>query len=332
MALIVTPGQLRTRGNLYGQLSSLTAAGLGVIQALETIRKNPPARHLKKSLGIAIESIERGSTFTDSIATMTGWTTQFDLALVEAGERSGRLDACLKVLGKYYDERAKLAQSFISEMSYPVFVFHFAALILPFSELFRTGDFVVYGAKVFAMLLPGYAIAAVVLWLMQEERSFASRRIIEMICRCVPVLGKGRQSLALARFTIALEGLLNAGVLVIEALELAAKSSGSPALETEVLGWRSHLERGVVPSDLISDSKEFPDTYASLYKSGEMSGKLHENLPRLFEYYESDASAKFSALARWLPRMFYLGVMLIVAYKVVTFYQEYFNNMNQFLQ
>jgi type II secretory pathway component PulF len=63
--------------------------------------------------------------------------------------------------------------------------------------------------------------------------------LVERTLRWVPILGKARQDLALARLAAALEALLNAGVPIIGAWELAATASGSPALRRTVLTWRA---------------------------------------------------------------------------------------------
>ena len=60
------------------------------------------------------------------------------------------------------------------------------------------------------------------------RRKWRSR--VENVLRRIPILGTARQDLALARLATALESLLNAGVPIVTAWELAATASGSPAL------------------------------------------------------------------------------------------------------
>ncbi len=66
---------------------------------------------------------------------MGQWLPSFDLALIEAGEQSGRLDACFKLLALYYSERARMVKQAISDLLYPLFILHMAAFIFPFIEL-----------------------------------------------------------------------------------------------------------------------------------------------------------------------------------------------------
>ena len=57
-----------------------------------------------------------GYTFAEALQRTGTWMPEFDVSLLEAGEKSGRLDACLKLLANYYQERSRLARSVINEM------------------------------------------------------------------------------------------------------------------------------------------------------------------------------------------------------------------------
>ena len=141
------------------------------------------------------------------------------------------------------------------------------------------------------------------------------------------VLFPTRRSLALARLAAALEGLISAGVSIVEGWELAANASGSPALRRVVLGWRPLVDAGRTPAEIMRESRVFPEIFASQYASGEISGKLDEVLQRLHRYYQDEGSRKLHAVAAWAPRLFYFAVVLMVAYRVVSFYSNYFKQI-----
>ena len=154
-AIVITPGQLTRRAELYHQLAQLTVAGLPILRSLEQIGRHPPSRSFRAPLRIAIQEITNGSTFTEALAQTGNWIPSFDIALLKAGERSGRLDACFRVLADYYTDRARMARQMISDLAYPVFLFHFAVFILPFADVF-TGkiSLLIYALKTFGVLIP----------------------------------------------------------------------------------------------------------------------------------------------------------------------------------
>src|SRR5476649_1393368 len=97
MAFIVTPRQFSQRAEFYHQLAQLTSAGIGVVQALEQIKRNPPARSFREPLQKILDGLAQGKTFSASLRHIH-WLPEFDIALIEAGEMSGRLDACFRLL------------------------------------------------------------------------------------------------------------------------------------------------------------------------------------------------------------------------------------------
>ena len=92
MSLIVTPRQFTQRAELYHQLNQFTSAGIPIVRALEQIKRSPPAASFREPLQRLLDGMARGATLAESLRAFD-WLPAFDLALIEAGEQSGRLDA-----------------------------------------------------------------------------------------------------------------------------------------------------------------------------------------------------------------------------------------------
>src|SRR5207244_11361271 len=129
MPLTFTPGQFARRADFYHQLGQLTSAGLTIVHALEQLQRHPPARSYRAPIRHLLPVRASGCTLTESLRERGNWLPDFDIALLHAGEQSGRLDTCLRALADYYTERAQLARQMIGNLAYPVFLLHFAILI-----------------------------------------------------------------------------------------------------------------------------------------------------------------------------------------------------------
>jgi type II secretory pathway component PulF len=332
MPLFVTPRQLTQRAELYHQLGSLTAAGVGLITGLEMVRQTPPVRSLRKPLTRVVDRLNQGSTFSEAlVAAGPAWLPSFDAALIHAGEKSGRLDMCFRLLADYYNERATLARQVLADLAYPAFVLHFAVLIFPISWLTRLvwqGDLLGFVMAKGAVLIPFYAAILLLLFAGQARKGERWRAWIERVLRSVPLLGAARANLALARLSIALESLLNAGVSVVEAWPLAAAASGSPVLRRTVQAWSPNVLAGQTPAEAVRESGVFPDLFSNLYSTGEISGRLDDSLRRLHQHYQGEASRKLRLVAQWAPRLIYLIVLLAVAYQIISFWSGYFSQIN----
>ena len=321
MQLIVTPGQLNQRAEMYNTLGTLLSAGLTAPKALEQLHSNPPSRSLRAPIAQWQQYLREGVSVGDAVGQMGGWMPAFDVALVTAGDHSGRLDACFKLLAGYYEERAQMARKMISDLLYPVFLFHFVVLVFAFLDFLSSGHSLVrFSLILLGILVPIYAAAAFLIFAGQGRHGEKWRSVVENILRPIPLLGKARRCLALARLAAALEALLSAGVIITSAWELAVAASGSPALGRAVRGWKEKVESGATPAELIKASPEFPEMFASLYATGEISGQLDETLGRLHRHYQEEGSRKMRLIAEWSPKLIYYTVMLLIAWYIVSFY------------
>jgi type IV pilus assembly protein PilC len=322
--VITTPRQYDQRAELFHQLAQLTSAGVGVIPALEQIKRSPPARAYHEPLQHLLDELARGATVTESLHRL-GWLPAFDQALIAAGERSGRIDACFRLLAGYYNERARLLRQLLGDLMYPVFVFHLAVLLVTFLEFLWSGPWLLV---LLGGFVPVYAVTAFLIYASQDKRNEAWRAKVEAILRFIPVLGTARHYLALARLAAALEALISAGVNIFEAWELAAAASGSPALRRAVADWKPKLTAGQTPADALRACKLFPEMFTNFYASGEVSGKLDDSLRHLNQICNEEGSRKLHLVATWVPRFIYFMVAFLVAYIVIRFWVNYFNQIS----
>jgi len=334
--MITTPGQLNRRAELYHQLGSMVGAGVPLIKSLEMVRNSPAIGVSRSTVEGLIHSLQAGLTFTESMQRIQGWMPDFDIALLAVGEESGRLDGSFKLLSAHYAARASIIRDTIAGLITTLATLHVFLLIFPLSLLIALvqgimlGDwrrclpFLVEKVIVFGGLYTGTFL---LIYAMQGQRAEVWRSMVETITRVIPILGKARWYLALARLSGALEAATAAGVSIFKSWELAGAASGSPQLRREVDSWRMRLEGGVTPAELINQSHCFPEMFANLYHTAELDGRIDEALHRLQMYYQEEGFRALRLFTRMMNGTIYGFLVLVVAYTVVTFYIGYFKQM-----
>ena len=331
MSLVITPGQLTGRSELFHQLGQVTASGIGLIAALEILHRNPPRPSLRAPIARLLQQLQAGDTFGESLERSGAWLSSFDVALLQAGEKSGRLPDCFRVLANYYTQQAQLARQVMAFAAYPLIVFHVAVLIFPIgmlTDLILKGAIVAFVFQKLCVFGPVYGLALFLSYAMQSTHAEHWRAAVERVLARVPVLGKARRNLAIARLSIALGALLDAGVNIIEAWEMAAAASGSPALRRVVAKCKPHLLNGRTPSEMVSAHAEFPRSFASLYHSGEISGTLDDSLRRSRVMFEEDGGRQMRMFIFGLAGALVGCVMLYAAWSIISFYLGYFQQVN----
>jgi len=227
------------------------------------------------------------------------WLPAFDVALLQAGEQSGRLEACFRLLADYYTDRARLARQVIADLAYPAFLFHFAIFILPFAKFFTSGNWLTYLFQTIGVLIPIYAAIALIIYAAQSRHGEKWRGWMECIIHPIPILGTARRYPgALTAGRRHWKPLLSAGVTVIQAL---GAGSHRPAVHLLCAAWCWPGDRlwmaGQTPAEALNASGRFPELFANQYATGEISGKLDDNLRRLHTYYQEGRFAQH--FMRW---------------------------------
>lgn len=328
--MIATPRRMERQAEFYHQVGMMTEAGLSLVQSLQSLNRAKVFRSLALHISRLMDRLEQGATFSESAAGIRGWLPSFDLALLDSGERSGRLDVCFRLLSEFYRQRAEAAREVIRQLIYPALVIHVAVFALAIAnepQRILIGEIGAYLGSVGLALLPIYLAGFAVFYLAQGSHGFAVRSLLEKVFGLVPLLGEARQSLSLSRLCLALEALLSAGTPMSRAWALAANASGSPRIQKAVRPFESAIEGGRTPGELLTHLRGFPDMFVSLYQSGEVSGRLDENLERLRIHYQEEGFRKLRLFAVWLPRMIYFFVLAVAAYFIIWFWVGYYEGI-----
>jgi type II secretory pathway component PulF len=349
---MVTPGQLNRRAAFFEQLAAMISAGVPLTKAMEMAGRN-------RSIGVSTKVIQQltrhlheGHTFTDAMQLVSGqkqsgvevtlkpskeyWLPDFDIALLSAGEESGRLDTTFRLLARYYASRAKIIRDTIASLIITIITLHVFLIVLPlpYFVAFFWGlingqyaaciPYLVWIVVVFGGL---YGAVWFVAFMCQGNRGEGVRGIVELIFSIVPILRAAVKYLVVARLSMALGALLNSGVSMIRAWEMAVAACGSPSLRREILRWTPELETGTTPADMVGQIAYFPEMFVQLYQSGEISGKLDESLTRLHAYFEEEGFRKLQTFCRILNMVIYFSIALMVGVFVIHFWMHYYGDM-----
>ncbi len=325
--MLATPKNLERRSEFYHQIGTMTEAGLSLVQALQSLNRSRSLRGFGQPVVRLLDRLEGGDTFAEAAAKERGWLAPFDLALFQAGERSGRLDVCFKTLAEFYRQRAAATREVIRQLIYPALVVHVAILLAPFPDLFLKGDLGLYLSRVGIFLIPFYVIVGAFVYLAQGSHGKRVRGLLETVFGWIPLLGAARRSLALSRFCLALQALLNSGTDMGRAWTLSAEASGSTKLQGAVAPFEEAIAGGHSPGELLNEVRVFPDLFVGLYQSGESSGRLDENIQRLQTHYQEEGTRKLQLFASWLPRLIYLGIVFVIGYRIVSFWSGFYQGV-----
>ena len=128
---------------------------------------------------------------------------------------------------------------------------------------------------------------------------------------------------SLADLTFGLGLLLEAGVRIDRAWQVAGILTPSPDLRSAALTIGATAEHGGSPSAAVRAHRCFPATFASFYETGQSTGTLPESLLRLAAVFDDDALSRLKRASVVYPVLLLAIVVVWIAFRILTFFASY---------
>jgi len=301
-----------TRAYLYHNLANLLEAGVPLLRSLESCSAGLN-NQLARRFPILAETIHGGNSLAEAMRRLPKHFGRLDIIAVEVGETSGKLPQALHLLADWYFFSKRLRGIIISGLLLPFLLVHIAAILVPFPR-FILGQIhsTQYLSTVLLTLLPVYlVIFAVVAIHRFAPETGPLRRVLERGLSLIPVLRKGLRDLALSRYNRAFHMLLSAGVSGIQAAELAVEYTGNAVIAQRLRGAAESARQGNLFCEGFNP--RLPVEFIESWRIGEESGSLDITTQRLADNYAESAERLLKEFARWLPRIIYFLVMVMMA-------------------
>ncbi len=321
------------------QLSTMIDAGLPLIQGLEILssqQENPTFRKMLKEIKTEVES---GLTFADALKKFPKHFDKLFCNMVAAGEMGGILDDVLRRLATYMEKAEALKAKIKSAMNYPIIVLSisFAVIaiimifVIPvFSKMFE--DFgsalpmptqVVVNMsnflKSYFFALAG-GIAILIFAIKKFYKTEKGRWIMDKMALRAPVFGPLLKKVAVAKFTRTLGTLINSGVPIIEALNVAAGTAGNKIVEFAIKDVKTSISEGRSIAQPLMESGIFPGMVVQMISVGETTGALDAMLNKIADFYDEEVDTAVEGLTAMIePLMItflggFIGGIIVAMY------------------
>ena len=290
------------------QMEQMISAGVGLLEALQDFAETLDSGRLRDVVTNVAEKIEAGATFSEALTDFPDVFPQLFVNLIRAGEQSGELG---QVLG-HLTESLKWQDEMISRtkkaLAYPLFVSVVVLAVVTFMMIYVvpqiTGFIVSMGGELpwhtrllitvsqlmtdwWPWLFGGPAVAILV-WGMILKRNRQVRLWFDGIKLRVWVVGPVLQKIVMARFTHYFSLLFQAGLPVLECIDLCVGVVGNAFIARALEDARDRIVQGETVSEALADSGLFPRLVIRLLKVGERTGDLGNALSNVNYFYKRD--------------------------------------------
>ncbi|MHC5020717.1 MAG: type II secretion system F family protein [Planctomycetota bacterium] len=325
--------------NFTVQLATLIDAGLPIVRSLRVLEGQLKAGLLKTTVGAVAEDVEGGSPLSDAMGKHPKVFDRLYMNMVKAGEIGGVLDQILNRLAEFMDKSYHLRKKVIGAMIYPAAVITFAVsvvivlliFIVPrFEKLFREMRLelpqvtkVLIGVSRWLLdnsyWLPLVIIALFVIGIFLKRVPKIAMLIDGFKLR-VPLFGTIARKAVIARFSRTLGTLTQAGVGIIDALEICQGTSNNAVVAEAIEGIKDSVREGESIAGPMSQARVFDDVVVNMVDVGEETGELDRMLLKVGDTYDKDVEVAVDSMVSLLEPLLIIVVGGIVFFIVLALF------------
>lgn len=323
------------------QLSTMIAAGIPIIQALDMLQSKADNKRSKDIFRNIFENVQKGNSLSDSMTAQRGAFPELLTNMVKAGEIGGTLDQSLARMSNHYEKEAKLSSKIKSASIYPailavisvVVVLLLVTFVLPTitsmfdQSLMPASTKIILAISNFLLdnwiaLIVGLIMLIFMIRLLLRVKS-VKIEVDKMKLR-LPIFGKLNRTVYSARCARAFASLYSSGVQTLDMIETTGKVLNNTYLEDKFLAVVEGVSRGDLISQAIERTEEFDKMLSSMIFIGEESGSLGDILLSTADYFDNEADAALQRMVAMIEPIMIVILGIVIGFIVISIMQPIF--------
>lgn len=318
------------------QLAVFVKAGIPLTDALLTIGDETEDVALRRALGQIIDELRNGGLLSSAAETHPEVFPEYYVGILQAAELTGRLDESLDSLAGYLEREIDTRNKVVSALSYPLVVMvmafgtvlMLAGYVLPqFKPLFEElgadlplpTRMMLFVSRFFGdlwFITAGFfmTIIAIVLYLTKT----ASGKIMKdkMVLK-LPIISGIVDYAILERFCRILGAMVRAGVPLPDGLKTTTDSTSNSVYKERLEVARAQMLEGKGFSQPLIDTELFPGAAKQMFKVGEETGTLDDQLEVASIYFDRELESRIKKFTTMFEPIMIVFVGVIVGFVAI---------------
>ena len=330
------------------QFATMLRAGLPVLNTLEMLINQTASKGMKTIVESIKKDLESGNALSKCFEKHPKVFDTVVVNLIKAGEASGKLDTFLQKIVTNLEKKEKIKSQIKSAFFYPGVLFTVAigvtifmlmnvvptfvkmyegmgmgddlptptAVIMSMSEFLRSS-----GGLILFILI----VTSVVGFKYLISKNYNIRKSWHAFTLKMPIFGNLLKKSILAKVSMVLGNLNQAGVDLIESIDIA-KSVTTNTIVIEAL---ENIKKGVFSGDtltsLFNKEKVFPSTFSQLISVGEQTGSLDDMFGSVASYYEEEFDVAVGNLSSLIEPIMIVFMGITIGGLMLAMYAPIFN-------
>jgi type II secretory pathway component PulF len=319
--------------DLIRELATALEAGLPLMQALRTVRRQAASKQLQAILDYIIERVEAGVTLHQATKEYGPPFDDMTVGMLRAADASGRNAEIMHQLADLLERSVELRREVVGAVVYPLMIAGLIAIsviilivfvlprvmkpILAAQRELPTPTVILMETSAFVqnwwLVILGALVLAWFAWRNWVAKPDNRLRFDRFVLR-VPVAGRLVRDIAVARFTRTLGTLVSAGIPILAALKIVRDTLGNAALTSAIDQVSDKVTTGQSLADPLERSGHFPPLLVQIVNIGERSGRLEQMLLHAAGSFDRQVNNSLKLFTRILPTILLIVMALLASF------------------
>ena len=314
-----------------------------LVQSLDILRTRLTNPLFKSVLDDVYEKVRGGTALSDAFAGHGELFPSVYTASLMAGERAGNLDAVLRRYVSYSKTVDAVRSKTISAMIYPAILIGLAVVLVAiimvkvvptFSEFYLSfGSDLPLSTRVivavsdvirqqFLPIVIALGVGGAAFWSWVRQPGHGPK--FDSLLLKLPFVGTSFHKFATTQLARTLATLLGGGIPLVNALEIAARSTGNRHLGQELAIAATRVREGQSLSATMFERKTVPDVAIKMIEVGESTGALTEMLNSLADFYDDEIETDVARFVTVIEPAMLVFMGVVIAGIVLALYLPLF--------
>lgn len=313
------------------QFSSITRAGVTIIETLNMLADQTENVKMQKALHAARADVEKGESFATALSRHPKVFPELMVQMAKAGEASGSLDTAMERMAVQFEKSAKTQALVKKAMIYPVVVACVAVavvivmlvVVIPrymdmFGELGVDLPAITKAVIALSTFIQHFwfiiipIIIALVAVIKAYGRTDSGKHVFGGLQLKIPAIKNLVVKSACSQMARTLSTLLVAGVPLTEAVDIVADTMPNIWFKEALKDALAQIVIGVPLSQPLQTCGLFPPMVYHMIHIGEEAGSTEEMLNKLADYYEEEVEMAVQSLMAAMEPMIIIVLAGIV--------------------
>lgn len=319
------------------QLSTLLAAHVPLVDALQAMSEQIANEKLKVMMTEMRQKVVEGTKFSDALKHYPKTFNTMYINMVTAGENSGSLDVVLSRLADFIEKQQKIRSKITGAMIYPIIMgvvgVGLMVVLLTFMVPKMTSIFkdqkmeLPLPTQILIFVSDGFsnywyliliAIGIGLYFLMKWVKTPAGLEYKDGLILRAPVFGNLARMVAISRFSMTLSTLLASGVPMLAAMDIVRNVVGNVVIKKIVEDTRDSIKEGESIAEPLKRSGQFPPLVTHMISIGEKTGSLEKMLERVSETYDSQVDNAVATMLSLLEPILIMSMGGAITFVVIS--------------